>query len=385
MQRKGKPCTNTGIKRQKSLDFGGEIGIREAFYPQLSSMLKQKKIWIWILLCAAAFVHLNVSAFQQQGFSTYQEWYNNSMNFSCESQCIVLLWTLGSNDYLRIQGAVEGQGTMGFWFLVGQQVAPGPMMNIGWQWAMDQRFSFSDVQFISQIPKEAQVLLIVQGNVKGSEVKADLRFLSLFQKFDQWWKDFWVFDAYKPYTINFLYGPKMFGKSANDIFYRIFAIICAILLFKFWWKSKKFTNWVLILLCALWVVYWIRMYSELYTYRKADYQNRVKPEFAQKTFRDDGDLYQFIDFVKTNLFTWTACIHSAPYKSWDFDTKTKYHLYPEIDMASTDTWCEYILIYNEPSYIYDWTWKMLTKDGSGIATGEIYKIFNQTSFIFKKS
>jgi len=45
------------------------------------------------------------------------------------------------------------------------------------------------------------------------------------------------------------------------------------------------------------------MYGELYSYWKTDYQNRVKPEFAQKTFRDDGDLYQFIDFVKTNLFT----------------------------------------------------------------------------------
>jgi len=78
---------------------------------------------------------------------------------------------------------------------------------------MDQKFNFSELQFFSQIPKEAQVVLIVQGKVSGSEVKAKLKYLSFFEKFDQAWKDFWKMEPMTPYTINLRYGVKILGSS----------------------------------------------------------------------------------------------------------------------------------------------------------------------------
>lgn len=160
------------------------------------------------------------------------------MTFACENQCIVVLWTLGSNDYLNLQGTVEGQGTIGFWFLIGEQVAPGPMMNVQWQGKIDQKFSFSEVQFISQIPKEAQVVLLVQGKVKGNEVVANLRYLSFFEKFDQAWKDFWKMEPMTPYTINLRYGVKMLGTSIVQYWYILF-ILAAVYIWLFTKKNKE--------------------------------------------------------------------------------------------------------------------------------------------------
>ncbi|MBU0626402.1 hypothetical protein KKH82_03060 [Patescibacteria group bacterium] len=47
-------------------------------------------------------------AYQQQGFTSYQEDYGNKIDFACESQCVVLLETLGSMDYLYVEGQLQG-------------------------------------------------------------------------------------------------------------------------------------------------------------------------------------------------------------------------------------------------------------------------------------
>ena len=122
---------------------------------------------------------------------------------------------------------------VGYGFVVGQQIVPGENVQINGTTTVDQQFSFSKLPMYAQIPQDAQIVFIVQGMIEGNQMAVNLGFMDFYQKVGQGWKDFWTLDTFKPYTINFLYGPKMFGKSANSLFYWVFVIGVVILLFKF--------------------------------------------------------------------------------------------------------------------------------------------------------
>ncbi|MEI6774016.1 MAG: hypothetical protein WCL18_04360 [bacterium] len=54
--------------------------------------------------------------------------------------------------------------------MVGQQMAPGETIQIHGDTTISQKFSFTQLPFYSQLPKEAQVVLMVQGTVTGSQI-----------------------------------------------------------------------------------------------------------------------------------------------------------------------------------------------------------------------
>jgi hypothetical protein len=54
---------------------------------------------------------------------------------------------------------------VGYGFLVGQQIAPGETVQVNGESSVDQQFAFSVLPFYAQLPAEAQLVLIVQGNV----------------------------------------------------------------------------------------------------------------------------------------------------------------------------------------------------------------------------
>ena len=263
-------------------------------------MLKNVKYWIGLFLFVVMFWCLNVSAFQQQGFTTYQEWYNPDgfgVTFDCEQQCIVLLWTLGGNDYLQLNGIVEGQGALGFGFLMGEQVVPWPMINVQWQWNMDQKFNFSELQFFSQIPKEAQVVLIVQGKVSGSEVKAKLKYLSFFEKFDQAWKDFWKMEPMTPYTINLRYGVKILGSSIVQYWYILFILIA--LYIRLFSKKNKQKKGEMIFYFGIGIFLFLGL-RNLIT-NAVIVQQWVKNYSTNQTLFDLGDYIPFTDQIRKKL------------------------------------------------------------------------------------
>ncbi len=65
---------------------------------------------------------------------------------------------------------------------MGDQVAPGEMIQINGNSSFDQKLVFANNPYISQIPKEAQVALLVQGNIKGSQLLAQGRHYTFGQK-----------------------------------------------------------------------------------------------------------------------------------------------------------------------------------------------------------
>gem|GEM_PF-2790943 len=59
---------------------------------------------------------------------------------------------------------------MGYGFVVGEQIVPGETVQVNGETSINQQFSFSALSFYAQLPAEAQLVLIVQGNVTGMSV-----------------------------------------------------------------------------------------------------------------------------------------------------------------------------------------------------------------------
>ncbi|MDR0651135.1 MAG: hypothetical protein LBG59_07250 [Candidatus Peribacteria bacterium] len=116
----------------------------------------------------------------QQGFSVYQVT-DEGARFSCQSECLVVLDKFSGKDILSIQGEIQGNGVLGYGFLVGQQVIPGETMQIS-SMMLRQEWLFSRAPYIAQIPKDAQIVLIIQGSLQAEALRVDVRGLNFFQK-----------------------------------------------------------------------------------------------------------------------------------------------------------------------------------------------------------
>ncbi|HBB03992.1 TPA: hypothetical protein DCZ39_03800 [Patescibacteria group bacterium] len=69
------------------------------------------------------------AAYEQQGFSQFQE-LDGNIDFTCTGQCFALLGPLAGSDYVSLKGALQGDGAIGYGFVVGQQVVPGETVQI---------------------------------------------------------------------------------------------------------------------------------------------------------------------------------------------------------------------------------------------------------------
>jgi hypothetical protein len=155
----------------------------------------------------------------QQGFSVYQN-HSGSVNFSCQSECLAVLDKFSGKDVLHIKGEVQGNGTLGYGFLVGQQVIPGEFIEVSSPFVDEERL-FSHASYFSQIPKDAQIVLIVQGSLQAEALTLKVKGLNAFQKVKWGWKDFLEYEPLTVYSINLRYGQKILGTSIIQWGYRI--------------------------------------------------------------------------------------------------------------------------------------------------------------------
>lgn len=252
-------------------------------------------------LILLAFVGMPTFAtYQQQGFEQFQE-FDGNMSFSCSGQCIALIWPIAWSDFVTLRWSLQWNGIVGYGFLVGQQIAPGDMLQINGNTSVDQQFSFSKLQFFSQIPADAQLVFIVQWTISWSQVSLQPWFMNFYQKVGQWWKDFWTMETLTPYSINLRYGVKLFGVSIVKYGYRIFVLaMLYILFFVQWNKEQKFHK---IFFRGIGIFLFIGMRNFitdawivnqwLVTYTNQSYEN--------KTFFDLWDYIVFTDKIRKTL------------------------------------------------------------------------------------
>ncbi|MFA5747566.1 MAG: hypothetical protein WC872_00465 [Candidatus Absconditabacterales bacterium] len=286
----------------------------------------------------------NASKYQTQGFVSFQENFGK-VDFVCANQCFILLDKLGSNDYLNLNGKLEGNGMIGYGFLVGQQIYPGENLQVNGLANIDQIFSFSKLQFFSQVPKEAQVVVIVQGNLTGGQFNQQIGELSFFEKFTNGFKQALEYKEYNPRTINFLEGPMRNGKYINQAFFPLIIILLAIalLVYRFSVDSKnkrKAVGFGVGVLVFFWIFFdffstvnQVKIYKQIMSATNIMENGRVGRS---------SDFYQFLDFIKTKVPKGAQGFFIAPYP---FDFEGKYHIYPDVKF-NVITGVNYMFFYN---------------------------------------
>lgn len=284
------------------------------------------------------------AAYQQQGFSQFQE-LDGNVNFVCTAQCFALIGPMAWSDTFTLNWTFQGNGAVGYGFVVWQQIIPGDTIQINWETVVNQQFAFTKMQFYSQIPKEAQVVMIVQGAVTGNQVGIQIWALSFFEKFSNGFKQALEYKEYNPRTINFLEWPMRNGKYINQYFLPRILILLAFALAAYRFstdrKNKQKAIWF-----GIWVFAFFWIFFDFFsTNNQIKFYNIT---MSASNIMENGrvgrtsDFYQFLDFIKTKVPKWAEWAFISPYP---FYFEGKYHIYPDVKF-NIITWVNYIFYYN---------------------------------------
>ena len=326
-----------------------------------------KKLFFWLLLFFFSFPAL---AYQQQGFSEYKESLLG-FSFSCQSQCVALIGPVNWTDYVDLKGAFSWVGIVWYGFLVGQQVIPWHTLNVQGDLSIDQQFDFSSLPFWSQIPADAQLVFLAQGNIQWNLTSIQTDFLGLGQKFVKWWNDFWKVESLTPYSINLRYGATILSVSVVKIWYIIF-LIAWICLFMFK-KSRNNKQYLLYAWFWIFLIIWIR---NLVTYMTITHQ-----WLQWYTYQDDGnkkffDLGDYIAFTKKireklNLDTYTTkncTLFVDSFQDWPFKTHWESVYLKPCKFVLTWSEADYSVYYKKPvsgtvkNVLIDFNWSYLLQN-----------------------
>ncbi|MBI1812389.1 hypothetical protein HYR82_01235 [Candidatus Peregrinibacteria bacterium] len=147
-----------------------------------------------------------------------------------------------------------------------------------------------------------------------------LRGWSLGEKIAEAWRSIWTFDEEKAYSINFLWGPILvtnpvaraqlyqtlppFGWSVNRVFYAVIALagiaiagaaICRGVPLRDRSGRRPYILTFLGIVAALWLLYDVRMGSELLSYAAKDYRTEISQPPGQRIFRNYENFYDIVD------------------------------------------------------------------------------------------
>lgn len=141
----------------------------------------------------------------------------------------------------------------------------------------------------------------------------DIRFVrpSLWENITEAWKTYWIFDQYRPYSINFLWGPQLtynayarsvlfenlppISHSALRLFYYVLAVAAVgLALHRFVLKKRgRHLLWFFGVFAVLWVALDARMGLELLSYAKTDLQTYIGVPARDKWLRTYRNFYAF--------------------------------------------------------------------------------------------
>ena len=308
------------------------------------------------LLFLFVFFAVPTFAYQQQGFSNYQE-NGAAVDFVCTNQCAILLDAGSEVDALHVAWQLQWQGTFGYGFLVWQQVAPGGVLQINWGGMLDTDFVFSQSPVFAQLPAGYHIVILVNGNVQWSHVSFQTTSYSLFQRIGKWWDDFRKMEPMTPYSINLRYGVQILGTSIVQYGYIIFLLAALyILVFGKWNKHKKFRSvffrgigiFLFIgfrnLITYTWIVdQWLQMYT---------YQT-----MENKTYFDLWDYIPFTDKIRKTLGldegnkSCTIAIHSA--QDWPFIPHWENLYLKPCTVVLTGSEADYLIYYKKAISSWD--------------------------------
>jgi hypothetical protein len=150
---------------------------------------------------------------------------------------------------------------------------------------VEKEWLFSDSPYFSQIPKDAQIIFIVQGALQAERMNIAVKGLNTFQKLPYWWSDFLTYEPLTVYSINLRYGQKLLGTSIVQRAYWISIIGLVVLIIR---RKAKLQN-VLLVFGTVFLFLTIR--------NTRDYGHIVVDEikgFKNQNFPVVGEMYEFV-------------------------------------------------------------------------------------------
>lgn len=180
------------------------------------------------------------------------------------------------------------------------------------------------------------------------------------------WKSFWMFDEFRPYTINFVWGPLLAtnpiarqylfaklppqGMSVNWVFYAVLTLTGGALVLLWFLRGqgavlrKRYVAVFLSVFASLWLTYDLRMGLEFLGYFANDYRTYISQQpGSQRAFRERGTFYDFVDAALPHVTDRERYIFMTTHR-WPFLGAIRYLTYPALPTDQTkvlegiDTW-----------------------------------------------
>lgn len=227
---------------------------------------------------------------------------------------------------------------------------------------------------------------------------------STMEKISNAWTSFWTFDEFRPYSINFLWGPLLafnpvsratlfdalppLSWSADRLFYLLIgiSIVAGLVFYAFDRQGGKRIAVALFggTVIAIWIIFDLRMGSEIISYAVTDYKTFIAPPEMQKELRTHGNFYTLAEkFLPTiKKFDQFVVLTQEPSA---FYANLRYMAYPSIahrpsdDISTTKLW---VVIHRpdikiEGGRMVDSTRTYLS------GSGQIIERFGTSSFLFQ--
>lgn len=264
--------------------------------------------------------------------------------------------------------------------------------------------SFSLANANEWLKNEKKIGLVLPPNTSLLLHRIDFHQWNWFERIAQNISAFWTLDEYRPYSINFTWGPQLASNpiergelyqtlppastSATLVTYQV--LLGILILIVAWTYVRPRGNqmeYILkkmsVVLLVAWILFDVRMGSEFLSWVAHDQSTYIGKSVATRTLRDRERFYDFAAFASPFVADRESYIFFAE-QPWPYLGLMRYLTYPAIpgiDFEKDDTW----VIYNR-SDIQISPANQLTIDGTAISEpGTLLGRFDSDSFVFRVS
>lgn len=262
--------------------------------------------------------------------------------------------------------------------------------------------SFSLSELKNWHPYRKKIGILLTPNTSVLLHRIDFNALNPFERMLERIRSFWTFDEYRPYSINFLWGPQiadnpvlrstMFRnlptQSVSGTFTANILLASIVLVIAFSMrrstrtegkrKALLVTVWILL---VSWILLDLRMGMEFLSYVGSDISSYTSKTESTRVFRDRDRFYDFAAFAKSYVADRDSYIFFAE-QQWPYLGNMRYLTYPAIpgiDFASDDTW----VIYRRSDVGVDAEGHLMIDGAIVSEPGRIIGRFDTMSFIFR--
>ncbi len=259
-------------------------------------------------------------------------------------------------------------------------------------------FSLSDVRNWKRGDKQIGIALPSNTQIKIHRI--ELYQWNVVERLTEALRSFWTMDQYRPYTINFVWGPEMATNpverselfqvlppmSISGIFVLsiLLLMILGILGVYFYTtgkNKKKFLKTAALCILAFWMLFDLRMGSEFLGYMIHDAKTYIAAPEGQKVLRDRDRFYDFAAFAAPFVADRETYVFFAQLQ-WPYLGNMRYITYPAIpgiDPEHDDTW----VVYDRPDLSVGPSGQVMAEGEAISFQGKVLGKFDEHSFIFR--